>query len=161
MTEVDGQKTIDIQQAADRAAASFGEGYHCAEAVVSAFFESMGEDPTEAVAHATPFGGGIGKSLDEVCGVLSGCLIAIGHVCGRRKRGDSWDAAAEFGGAIRRQFIDSHGSSNCGVLRGQFGPEQQMSECRRLVREGTLCLLTMYLERQSASGDQESSSTPT
>lgn len=148
--QTDGQETMNAEEAGERAASYFGEGYHCAEAVVAAFFESLGDDPTEAVAHATPFGGGFGKSFGDACGVLSGSMIAIGHVCGRRQRGDSWDRPAEFGAAIRQLFIDRYGTSNCSVLRERFGEEQQMTECRKLVREGTVALLRMYREGDSA-----------
>lgn len=138
---------MDLQQAGEKAASYFGEGYHCAEAVVAAFFETIGDDAGDAIAHATAFGGGFGKTFAETCGVLSGSMIAIGHICGRRRRGDSWDGPAEFGAAVRQQFVDSHGTSNCGVLRERFGLEQQMTECRRLVREGTVALLKSYRER--------------
>ena len=36
----------------------FENGYHCAEAIVAAVLEGMGFDASEAIAHATPFGGG-------------------------------------------------------------------------------------------------------
>lgn len=148
--QTNGQESIEAAQAGDRAAVYFGEGYHCAEAVVAAFFECLGDDPGEAVAHATPFGGGFGKTFGDACGVLSGSMIAIGHVCGRRQRGDSWDEPAEFGAAIRQLFIDRHGTSNCGVLRGRFGEEQQMAECRKLVRQGTADLVRMYRQNAAA-----------
>lgn len=157
-SQLDVQKIMDAEEAGKRAASYFGEGYHCAEAVVSAFFESLGDDPAEAVAHATPFGGGFGKTFGETCGVLSGCMIAIGHVCGRRARGESWDRPAEFGAALRQWFLDRYGTTNCGVLRERFG-EEQMAQCRLLVREGTVALLGMYRER--TGGDQPGSSTPT
>ncbi len=146
-TQFDVQEKIDLQEAGEKAAGYFGEGYHCAEAVVAAFLESLGDDPTEAVAHATPFGGGFGRTFGEACGVLSGCLIAIGHVCGRRRRGEGWDRPAEFGAAIRQWFIDSYDTTNCGILRERFGEENQMAQCRKLVREGTVALLRMHRER--------------
>jgi C_GCAxxG_C_C family probable redox protein len=137
----------ESQLASEKAAGYFGEGYHCAEAIVAAFLESIGDDPGEAIAHATAFGGGFGRTFADTCGVLSGSMIAIGHVCGRRQRGDNWDRPAEFGAAVRQQFIDSYGTSNCGVLRERFGEEQQMIECRKLVRDGVLVLLKLYRDR--------------
>ena len=47
---------MDLQQAGEKAASYFGEGYHCAEAVVAAFFETIGDDAGDAIAHATAFG---------------------------------------------------------------------------------------------------------
>jgi len=54
---------------------------------------------------------------------------------------------APFSKSIK-QFVDSHGTSNCGVLRERFGEEQQMTECRKLVREGTVALLKSYRDRK-------------
>lgn len=140
--------SLDFQQAGDKAANLFGDGYHCAEAVVAAFFEAIGDDPGDAIAHSTAFGGGFGKTFADTCGVLSGSMIAIGHICGRRQRGEDWDLAAEFGAAVRTQFVDCHGTSNCGILRERFGEEQPMDQCRELVRQGTVDLLKLYQERK-------------
>lgn len=132
------------QQAGERAASYFGNGYHCAEAVVAAFLEAVGKDDPNAIAHATAFGGGFGKTFTEACGVLSGGLIVIGHMCGRRQRGEDWDIPAELGAELRDHFVKSHGTSNCAVLRERFGEERQMAECRKLVHEGTMSLLTIF-----------------
>ena len=150
---------IDPHKAGERAANYFGDGYHCAEAVVAAFFEAIGDDAADAIAYATAFGGGFGKTFAETCGVLSGSMIAIGHICGRRQRGDSWDKPAEFGAAIMLQFIKNNGTSNCGVLRERFGEEEQMTECRKLVREGSIALVTMYQDRKSYFHPQETTDT--
>ena len=135
-------------QAGEKAAGYFGDGYHCAEAVVAAFFEAIGDDPGLAIAYATAFGGGFGKTFADTCGVLSGSMIAIGHICGRRQRGDDWEIPAEFGAAVRTRFVDCHGTSNCAILRERFGEEQQMAKCRELVRQGTVDLLELYLDRK-------------
>ncbi len=145
---------MDQQQAGEKAASYFGGGYHCAEAVVAAFLESIGEDDPTAIAHATAFGGGFGKTFAEACGVLSGGLIAIGHMCGRRQRGEDWDIPAELGAELRQQFINSNGTSNCAALRERFGEEQQMPECRKLVREGTIALVKIYQSRRCSSQSQ-------
>jgi C_GCAxxG_C_C family probable redox protein len=140
------------QQAGERAAGYFGEGYHCAEAVVAAFLETMGESAPETIAHATAFGGGFGKTFAEACGVLSGGMIAIGHMCGRRQRGENWDKPAELGAELRRQFIECNGTSNCAILRERFGQEEQMTECRKLVREGTIALIKVYQNEKRNGG---------
>lgn len=142
------------QQAAELAADYFGNGYHCAEAVVAAFLETIGENDPTAIAHATAFGGGFGKSFAEACGVLSGCLIAIGHVHGRRERGEEWDVPAELAAELRQQFLVSYGTTNCAVLRERFGEKEQMTECRKLVREGTVRLLEIHQDSKCKSQPQ-------
>jgi C_GCAxxG_C_C family probable redox protein len=136
---------IEIQMAGEKAAGYFGEGFHCAEAVTSAALQAFGEDPTEPTAHATAFGGGFGRTHLEACGALSGALITIGHLYGRRVMGDEWDLPAELGAEIRQRFLDSFGTTHCGALRNGFG-EQQMAECRNITKRVTAELLTLLSE---------------
>ena len=131
------------QSAVDKAASYFGNGFHCAEAVASAVLEALDHNPTEAAAHSTAFGGGVGSTYEELCGALSGGLIAIGHLYGRRRRDEDWDLAAKKGAELRRIFLDQFETCHCGTLRERFGQEQQMDECRKIVRKITDELLIM------------------
>ena len=94
----------------------FENGYHCAEAVVAAVLEGMGIDASEPVTHATAFGGGIGRTFQEVCGALSGCLIVIGHIHGRfGHRECHWGES----GRPSRKTTDCHvdaGAGKCSTL---------------------------------------------
>jgi C_GCAxxG_C_C family probable redox protein len=131
----------------DRAAQDFGHGFHCAEAVAAAVLETLGEDAAEAVAHATAFGGGIGRTHLEVCGALAGALVAIGHLHGRRRPGGDWDAAAELGAAMRQRFEDHFGTTRCAALRRRFGAAGQMEECRQLTGWTAATLVGLIDER--------------
>jgi len=115
-----------------KAGECFQSGYHCAEAVVFAVLEARGVDPSQAIAHATPFGGGVGRTFCEVCGALSGGLIAVGHMYGRTEKGGGWDVPASMSKALRDFFIEEYGSTGCGVLRDRFGEEQYL-QCTRIV----------------------------
>ena len=59
----------------------FMEGYNCAQAVCVAFCDVTGMDPDEAARLSAPFGGGIGR-LREVCGTVSGAMLALGALRG-------------------------------------------------------------------------------
>lgn len=127
----------------DRAVYYFENGYHCAEAVAASVLEFAGEDPKMAVMHATAFGGGIGRSFGDVCGALSGALIAIGHIKPRQGQGRSWDEAALLGAEIRRGFMKLYTTTHCGTLRERFGNDQSKM-CAQLtgqVAEGLVDLL--------------------
>ena len=131
------------RRAGAKVALFFGNGYHCAEAVTAAVLATTGEASSEAVAHATAFGGGFGRTHRETCGALSGALIAIGHLHGRRQPGGAWDYAAKLGAAIRQRFVDEFGTAHCQTLRHRFGEARQMPECRRLTRWVTVTLLEL------------------
>ncbi len=137
---------IERQMASEKAAKYFGNGFHCAEAVAAAVLEAIGENSSEAAAHATAFGGGFALTYQEVCGALSGALIAIGHLYGRRKPGGEWDLAAKLGAEIRQRFWDDFGTTHCATLCNGFGQERQMDECRKLTKRVTTTLLALLTE---------------
>ena len=135
-----------IKTAGNRAAGYFGNGFHCAEAVAASVLEAMGENASEAAAHATAFGGGFGGTHEEACGALSGGLIAIGHLYGRREPGGDWDLPRELGKELRQRFINSFETTHCATLCERFGEESQMDECRKLVRVVVKVLLEVLAE---------------
>jgi len=66
---------------AEYAAKLFYEGYNCAQALTVAFAEDMGLSEEFAAKMACSFGGGIGR-MREVCGAVSGMLMAAGILYG-------------------------------------------------------------------------------
>jgi len=89
---------VDLEQVAAKAREFFGSGWNCAESVLQA--ACFGLDQLAAkgllkergipwppdrvpVELATCFGGGIGSSR-STCGALTGAILAIGLVAGRR-----------------------------------------------------------------------------
>jgi C_GCAxxG_C_C family probable redox protein len=55
----------------------FNSGYNCAQAVLAAFCEPLGLDRVTAYKLASGFGGGLGAK-GEICGALSGAIMALG-----------------------------------------------------------------------------------
>jgi C_GCAxxG_C_C family probable redox protein len=141
VTAIEREKVIEM------ASTHFGNGFHCAEAVAAAVLAAMGEDPSEATAHATAFGGGVGETFEGDCGAISGALIAIGHLFGRRKPSGSWELAGELGAEIRQRFLSEHHTAQCVTLRERFGEQHQMAECRKLVVGVAQQLLSSLSER--------------
>jgi C_GCAxxG_C_C family probable redox protein len=73
----------------------FGAGkINCAEAVLMTLCRYYGEDGDFAPRIATAFGAGF-SGRQELCGALSGGLMAVGLRLGRRKPGD--DKAGAYG----------------------------------------------------------------
>lgn len=65
----------------EKAVKLFTDGYNCAQAVFGAFAEDLGFDEATALKIAAPFGGGFGRQR-EVCGAVSGMLMAFGYIYG-------------------------------------------------------------------------------
>lgn len=134
---------VDIEKALEQADDLFADQYHCAETVVKVCLQALGKDPGAALVHATPFGGGFGRTFTETCGVVSGSMIVIGHLYGRSRPGENWDVPAELAAAVRKKFLQRHDETSCRVLYRRFGDDQevQLAECRKLVCGGVADLL--------------------
>lgn len=108
----------------------FESGFSCSQAVFLPFAEEMGMDKEQALKIATPFGGGIGGTGD-VCGAVSGAILAIGLKHGRATLEDteaktkSYEMAALF----LDTFEKKHGSRQCkGLLGYDFSIPGQRAE---------------------------------
>jgi len=62
---------------AEIAGSVFSQHYNCSQSVFSAFAEQLGMDQETALKLASPFGGGVARR-GEICGAVSGALLALG-----------------------------------------------------------------------------------
>lgn len=80
----------------------FGNGYNCSQAVFSVFCDELGLNRDTGLKIATGFGGGCREG--EVCGTITGALMAIGLKYGHYKEGDLETKKKAY--AITREFIN-------------------------------------------------------
>jgi C_GCAxxG_C_C family probable redox protein len=101
----------------DTASALFLQGYNCAQAALFPFCEALQIDENTALKMACGFGGGMGRK-GEVCGAVSGGILAIGLKHGRGKNDDG--AAGERTNAktqeLMEQFAEKNGHYICRKL---------------------------------------------
>ena len=92
----------------------FREGYNCAQAVFCAFADELGMDVKAAARLASSFGGGMGR-MREVCGAVSGALMALGGIQGYDDTEDQEQKKAQYAKvqAIMRGFEAELGSYIC------------------------------------------------
>lgn len=98
----------------DIAEAKMLEGYNCAQAVLYAFCEDLGFDPNTALKFATGFGAGMARK-QEVCGAVSGGILALGLKFGRGE-GQGKTVTEETYRRVRdlmARFESEHGSCMC------------------------------------------------
>ena len=111
-------------------------GFHCAEAVSKAIIESYGSDTGKGIPKvATAFGGGVGRTKHEICGALTGGIIALGFLFGRSEPGADWTDVSELAARLKRRFVQEYGTTNCGALLATFGPQENMMRCKQLSGE--------------------------
>jgi C_GCAxxG_C_C family probable redox protein len=127
---------------AERAVATFQEGFSCSQAVVTAFSDDFGLDRDVALKISQAFGGGMGH-LGEACGAVTGAFMIIGLKHGRTKADDlpARDRTYALMQAFARRFKELHCSITCRCLLGcDIGTEEGMKAAQDKNLFQTLCL---------------------
>lgn len=103
----------------EKAVALFKEGYNCAQAVFAAFSDVTGIDEKTSARLASSFGGGFGRQR-EVCGAVSGMVLALGAIEGYDSPTDNVAKKEQYSVVQRlmKQYADSNGSYICRELLG-------------------------------------------
>lgn len=126
----------------------FTSGFCCSEAISKTIVEHFSNDPSGfQVKVASGFCGGIGKTLEDICGALAGGVIAVGYLYGRQEQdkdlGDVCRIASEF----RKQFINTFGSTNCSIILQRLGEQDKFLKCRQLTAKATGILADILVQR--------------
>ena len=98
----------------DIAMARFDTGLNCAQSVLVAFASQLGLDESQALKMASPFGGGISRR-GEVCGAVTGALMALGLVLGSDTPAGK-ENAYQLGQDFLQRFEIKHGKILCREL---------------------------------------------
>jgi C_GCAxxG_C_C family probable redox protein len=93
----------------EKATESFKAGFNCSQAVFSAFSEDLNLDKDLALKVSCGFGGGIAR-MGEICGAVTGALMAIGAKYGKTDITD--DAARVKTYAKVNEFVEEFISRN-------------------------------------------------
>ena len=105
--------------------------------------------PELLVRASCPFGGGIGGSYDELCGVLSGGVIVLGALWGRASSAENDEWVRELARQYQARFVAYAGTSTCRPIRDSM-PEQER-RCLPVVLEGARLLVEIIAKaRQEA-----------
>jgi C_GCAxxG_C_C family probable redox protein len=114
----------------DTAIQKFTSGYNCAQAVLYAFKDEINLDGNTALKMACGFGAGMGRK-GEVCGAVTGGIIAIGTKYGRGENDDktATENTYEKTKELMYKFQERHGSFIC---------RQLLDECDLTTEEGQL-----------------------
>ncbi len=110
----------------------FKEGFNCSQSVFLAFAEEYGLDKQTALKLSSSFGGGMGR-MREVCGSVSGMLMAAGLIYGYDSPNDN-DAKREHYKRVQQLaggFREKNGSIICRELLGQTGKDNSFVPSER------------------------------
>jgi C_GCAxxG_C_C family probable redox protein len=137
----------------DEARALFAEHYNCAQSVFVPLARRLEMDPDLAFRIATPFGGGISHT-GQVCGAVSGALMAIGLARGittvdREKKYACYHLAQSF----LQTFESLHDDVTCPALIGfQIGVPSELAQAKRANVFHDLCPVYVADAVRIASG---------
>jgi len=106
-------------EAADTAAHFFDQGYACSQAVLAAFAGVFELPIDQALRLAAPFGGGVSHT-GQMCGAVSGALMALGLRYGATSGNDkaTKERMYRIAQAFQRQLAAQFGSVTCPGLLG-------------------------------------------
>ncbi len=111
----------------------FRSGWNCAESVLLAGAEALGEDAP--VYLATGLGGGVGHS-GNACGAVTGAVLALGFTYGRRGPDkQAKEQAYTVCGKLCEDFCNEFGSMQCReLISRETDPVARKELCSAFVR---------------------------
>jgi C_GCAxxG_C_C family probable redox protein len=145
-TEEHAMEANGVEQ---RAFHYYQSGFHCAEVISKAILEFHAKERSTAVPSvASGFGGGIGKSKEDVCGALTGGIIALGYLYGRSNPDEDVQEVMDLSSEFRKRFIQEVGSTRCGDILRRFGEQENMMKCKEMTMRASKILSDLLKERQ-------------
>ena len=89
----------------------------------------------------TGMGGGVGLTLQELCGALSGGVLLIGAIHGRTSPEEDDSSCTHLAAKYREEFIRTFGATKCQEIRESgYGSDGKRS-CPELVERAASILL--------------------
>jgi C_GCAxxG_C_C family probable redox protein len=141
------------QEAEQTAFELMATGYNCAESMLRTAVAHMGIAAEGVMLRmATCFGGGVGRSHEELCGALSGGIMALGLAYGRDAVEASPHAGLDLAAAFRNRFRQRFGASCCREVLDRLGPQENRAACKRLVADAAGLLHTLLDEQRAKDG---------
>lgn len=119
----------------EQAADVFSREYNCSQAVLSVFAEELGMSREDALKIASGFGAGV--RTGDICGAVSGAIMALGLKYGHSVQGDSvtknemYRLTEEF----QKKFIQINSSIIC---RDLLGYDVSSEDDREIIMEKNL-----------------------
>jgi C_GCAxxG_C_C family probable redox protein len=127
----------------------FHSGFNCAEAILKAFVELYSKEPNPGIIKmASGFGGGIGGSHCEACGALTGGIMVLSWLFGRKDPCDDKQKVKSLSIEFRDNFLKKFNSTNCQNILDIMGEQDNMQDCKRLTAE-TAGILYEILEKEN------------
>ena len=126
----------------------YDKGHHCAESITMTMLDIFDkESSVKAGKLASGFCGGIGKCTKDVCGAVSGGVIALSCLFGRETGGKNIDKLCTLATEFRKRFIDRFGSTVCCKLIEEVEKCDNLESCHDLTANAAVILFSLIREQ--------------
>jgi C_GCAxxG_C_C family probable redox protein len=109
---------------------------------------TLGDLNPQCVRMATGLTGGVGGSQQEMCGALSGGVLVIGGLWGRKSLGEDDCPALNLVTQYRERFLAELGVTQCARLLEMVHAPGGLGSCALLVERAAAILLQVLAEAQ-------------
>lgn len=106
----------------------------------------LGELGPHCARMATGLAGGLGNTQQEMCGALSGGVLVIGGLYGRRSLDESDGPALDLATRYRERFLERFGHTQCAPLHDRVHAPGGLGSCGQLVEQAARILLELLEE---------------
>jgi C_GCAxxG_C_C family probable redox protein len=93
----------------------------------------LGKLEPQSIRLATPFGGGVGGTREELCGALAGGVMAIGALYGRTDSSQNDEQAYALAKGYREAFVAAFGTTQCAPIREAYAQPDGSHGCDKVV----------------------------
>ncbi|OGR35117.1 MAG: hypothetical protein A2051_13735 [Desulfovibrionales bacterium GWA2_65_9] len=122
-------------------------GMNCSESVFCAVLAARGvAEEGRNMRLATALAGGVGRSKEEMCGALSGGILALGSLLGRDKPGEDYSYVADLADEFRLRFHGLAGATRCKDILEALGPQGHWDKCIRHTADAAALLCALLDE---------------
>ena len=101
----------------------------------------LGHLESQSIRMANAFGGGVGGTRQELCGALSGGVMAIGGLHGRTDASQDDQRSYDLAKQYREAFLAEFGYTQCEPIREKFQKPDGSHGCDQVVERAARILL--------------------
>jgi len=122
---------------------NYNDGFHCAEAIVNTIKEVFPEKSEIACNTVSGFCGGIGGCKKDICGALSGGIVALGFIYGRQKGDTDISKLVLLSAELRQLFIVEFKTTICANVIRNIENLTEINGCKDVTAKTTWILYNM------------------
>ena len=130
---------------------NYEDGFHCAESIANTINELFPDKSLNLCKAASGFCGGIGGCKQEVCGALSGGIIALGSIYGRQEGAGDNSGLVALSAKFCQIFIAEFGATVCQNVIENLKDLEGLENCKDLTAKASWLLYNIIENQKHCS----------